>query len=102
MVDVLYKGERLSKSRDYLYFHLQSNLYITALYITALYITALHITALYITALYIAITPYITVTGQLPKIFSCLIFCKVDLYIAVTLYKTVILPFLKGDFCTLV
>ena len=97
MVDVLYKGERLSKSRYYLYFHLQSNLYITALYITAL-----HITALYITALYIAITPYITVTGQLPKIFSCLIFCKVDLYIAVTLYKTVILPFLKGDFCTLV
>ena len=82
MVDVLYKGERLPKSRDYLYFHLQSNLYITALYI--------------------AITPYITVTGQLPKIFSCLIFCKVDLYIAVTLYKTVILPFLKGDFCTLV
>ena len=88
MVDVLYKGERLSKSRDYLYFHLQSNLYITALHITALYI---------------AITPYITVTGgQLPKIFSCLIFCKVDLYIAVTLYKTVILPFLKGDFRTLV
>ena len=43
------------------------------------------------TALYIAVTLYITVTGQLPKISSCLnyIFCKVDLYIAVTLYITV-------------
>ena len=29
---------------------------------------------LYITALYIVVTLYITVTGQLPKIFSCIIF----------------------------
>ena len=38
------------------------------------------------TALYIAVTLYITVTGQLPKISSCLnyILCKVDLYIVVT------------------
>ena len=43
------------------------------------------------TALYIAVTLYIKVTGQLPKISSCLDynFCKVDLYIAVTLYITV-------------
>ena len=42
-----------------------------------------------ITALYIAVTLYIKVTRQLPKISSCLDynFCKVDLYnIAVTLY----------------
>ena len=32
---------------------------------------------------------------QLPYIF-----CKVDLYIAVTLYITVTLPFPKGDLCT--
>ena len=38
-----------------------------------------------------AATLYITVTVQLPKIFSCL------MYIAVTLYIMVNLPFLKGD-----
>ena len=43
---------------------------------------------LYITALYIAVTLYITVTRQLPKIFSCL-FCKDQPYIQVTLYITV-------------
>ena len=50
------------------YFHLLSNLYIRAL-------------------------PDIAVTGQLPNIFSCLVFsAKFDLYIAVTLYITVTLP----------
>ena len=48
-----------------------------------------------------AVILYITVTGQLPKISSCLVFfCKVDLYIAVTLCITVTLPFPKGVRCT--
>ena len=49
---------------------------------------------LYIKALYIVLTLYITITRQLPKISSCLIFCKFDLYIAITL------PLPKGDRCT--
>ena len=74
---ILWKRDRLAKWGDYLfavlgtendYFHLLSNLYIRAL-------------------------PDIAVTGQLPNIFSCLIFsAKFDLYIAVTLYITVTLP----------
>ena len=48
-------------------------------------------------ASYIVATLYIniTITGQLPKINCQLpyIFCKVDLYITVTL------PFAKGDHC---
>ena len=74
---ILWKRDRLTKWGDYLfavldtendYFHLLSNLYKTAL-------------------------PDIAVTGQLPNIFSCLIFsAKFDLYIAVTLYITVTLP----------
>ena len=51
-------------------------------------------TALLQSNLYIAIV-YITVTGQLPKVFSWLyISCKVDLYYtAVALFITVPLPF---------
>lgn len=46
----------------------------------------------------LAVTLYIMVTRQLPKVFSCLIFfCKVELYIADILYITVTLSFPKGD-----
>ena len=83
---ILWKRDRLTKSGDYLfavldtendYFHLLSNLYITAL-------------------------PDIAVTGQLPNIFSCLIFPAklICIIIAVTLCITVTLPFPKGDRCT--
>ena len=45
---------------------------------------------------------YIVVTGQLPKIFSFLIFSAklTCISYAVTLYITVTLQFLKGDRCT--
>ena len=50
---------------------------------------------------YIAVTAHITVTQQLGKIFSCLIFsAKFPCNIVVTLYITVTLPFPKGDRCT--
>ena len=56
---------------------------------------------LYIMALYIAVTLYIMVTGQLPKIFSYLVFsAKLTYILVVSLYIAVTLPFRKGDCCT--
>ena len=50
---------------------------------------------------YLPVTLYIAVTGQLPKIFSCVIFSAqlTCFKIAVTLYVTLTLPFPKGDRC---
>ena len=50
---------------------------------------------------YLPVTLYIAVTGQLPKIFSCVIFSAQLTYfkIAVTLYVTLTLLFPKGDRC---
>ena len=52
-------------------------------------------------ALYKVVTRCIVVTGQLPPNFQLhYIFCKVDLYISVTLYITDTLRFPKADHCT--
>ena len=50
---------------------------------------------------YLPVTLYIAVTGQLPKIFSCVIFSAqlTCFKIAVTLYVTLTLPFPKGGRC---
>ena len=56
---------------------------------------------LYKMARYKAVTRCVVVTRQLPPNFQLhYIFCKVDLYISVTLYITDTLPFPKGDHCT--